>query len=234
MIIYCATNLLNSKKYVGQTVQVMEKRKRQHLGDAKKGFKNPFYNAIRKYGEENFTWEILCTADDIEELNAREEYFIAAYGTLAYKGKGYNLMAGGGNKRHSGTSKQRISKALKGKKRSPEHCTKISEARKGKYTGEKHPMFGKKRSPEHCAKISAAKKGAWAGEKNPMFGKKPFGEKNPRYDKTIYTFTHAMHGIEKCTQYDLRIKYGCNPSHLSALLHGKLNHHAGWRLAGNI
>ena len=51
-----------------------------------------------------------------------------------------------------------ISKANKGKKRSEEAKKKISEARKGRYIGEKHPMYGKHHSDESKKKMSETHK----------------------------------------------------------------------------
>lgn len=63
--IYCYTNLINNKKYVGQTNN-LERRKKQHIQDSIHCFKGrevsynlPFHAAIRKYGIENFDFEIL-------------------------------------------------------------------------------------------------------------------------------------------------------------------------------
>lgn len=52
----------------------------------------------------------------------------------------------------------------KGKKMSEEYCRKNSESHKGKYAGEKHPMYGKKHSDEAKKKMSEAKKGKHKGE----------------------------------------------------------------------
>ena len=60
------------------------------------------------------------------------------------------------------------SDALKGKKLSEEHKKKLSKAKKGKYTGEKHSMYGKHHSEESKKKMSEAHK----GEKNHNYGKK--------------------------------------------------------------
>lgn len=191
MIIYMAVNVKNGKKYIGQTVYDLEKRKRQHWGEVNRGRKCAFYNALRKYGANGFAWEILYTADSIEELNAREEYFIAAYTTHTRK-NGYNIMFGGGNRRtplsvrkkisvantgkvFSAETRRKLSEATKGeknhnfgKKISDEQRKKISEAVKRKYTDKKHPNFGKKRSVEQRKKLSESKR----GEKNHFFGKK--------------------------------------------------------------
>ena len=48
-IIYCATSP-NGKKYYGQTVQGLEKRKQRHKRDLLKGINWIFYQALKKYG----------------------------------------------------------------------------------------------------------------------------------------------------------------------------------------
>lgn len=52
----------------------------------------PLYKAIRKYGIENFNFDIIeeCSAD---ELNEREKYWISYYNS--YGENGYNLTPGG-------------------------------------------------------------------------------------------------------------------------------------------
>jgi hypothetical protein len=81
-------------------------------------------------------------------------------------------------------------------KHSEEAKRKISEAKKGKFTGEDNPLYGKTLSPEHRRKISEAKKGKFTGENNPMYGKSHSdearrkmseankGENNPLYGKS--------------------------------------------------
>jgi hypothetical protein len=54
--------------------------------------------------------------------------------------------------------KQQVSKRMKGRKLTPEHIKKVSEARSKK-------LKGRKLSPDHCQKISAALKGKTAGIK---------------------------------------------------------------------
>ena len=45
--IYLATNLINNKKYVGQTKCSFERRKRNHLSEAKNNPRRYFQKAIR-------------------------------------------------------------------------------------------------------------------------------------------------------------------------------------------
>lgn len=96
-IIYKATNNINNKVYIGQTIQPLNTRKSIHkyhaLNDNSKEYKNNhFYNAIRKYGWENFSWEVIDTADTYEELDNKERYWINHYDSI---NNGYNIRIGG-------------------------------------------------------------------------------------------------------------------------------------------
>lgn len=92
-IVYCATNKINNKKYIGQTVRELERRKQEHISNAKSNGKYAFHYALRNYGEENFEWGIIDTANNIEELDEKERYWIKFYNT--YLDGGYNMALGG-------------------------------------------------------------------------------------------------------------------------------------------
>ena len=55
--IYCITNTINNKKYVGKTLMSIEKRFSEHIQDSRrrKLEKRPLYSAINKYGADKFT-----------------------------------------------------------------------------------------------------------------------------------------------------------------------------------
>lgn len=73
--IYVITNEINGKQYVGKTNDSVEKRFKEHINDSKKERceKRPLYNAMNKYGAENFSISVLeeCSA---EESANREIY----------------------------------------------------------------------------------------------------------------------------------------------------------------
>lgn len=94
MIIYKATNKLNGKCYIGQTRQSLQQRKNKHLVCARKGVRTHFYCALRKYGEENFEWEIVCSTNNKQRLNELETYYITKYDSIK---NGYNMIDGGDN-----------------------------------------------------------------------------------------------------------------------------------------
>ena len=96
MIIYKATNLVNGKVYVGQTVNTLKYRKEQHWREAIcPSRKNVhFHNALLKYGIDNFEFEIIDRARDVDELNKKESYWIDYYNSTDSR-YGYNKDSGG-------------------------------------------------------------------------------------------------------------------------------------------
>lgn len=95
MIIYQVTNTVNGKRYIGQTRNTLEHRKNSHLVRVRNGTNRPLYNAIRKYGLSSFKWEKLETVKNLQQLDARETFYIKEANSL--HPNGYNLMAVGNN-----------------------------------------------------------------------------------------------------------------------------------------
>jgi hypothetical protein len=93
-IIYCQTNTINGKKYVGQTKLSIERRWREHVLDAKRGDGcRAIGAAIRKYGEQAFMGEVIGHADSQVEANLLEIECIRRVDCRSPRG--YNLDAGG-------------------------------------------------------------------------------------------------------------------------------------------
>lgn len=92
-VIYKITNLINNKVYIGQTISTLSKRWREHRHQAEEGNKNyHLYQAMRKYGVENFRIEAIEQCPN-EELNNREKFWIKYYDSFGQNG--YNLTLGG-------------------------------------------------------------------------------------------------------------------------------------------
>lgn len=97
--IYKVTNLINGKIYIGQS-QHIETRWYSHKNDYNNpnssGYTSMFYNAMRKYGVENFQFEVIeeCPLD---KLNEREQYWIEYFHSYwgFEKSNGYNMTLGG-------------------------------------------------------------------------------------------------------------------------------------------
>lgn len=111
--IYKITNIINNKIYVGCTVSSLEKRYYEHLYRCfKSDYKSKLYNSMKKYGEENFTIELIeeCYVENIYEI---EKKYIKEYDSFK---NGLNSTAGGEGCLgyiHSTEIRKKISKAIK-------------------------------------------------------------------------------------------------------------------------
>lgn len=94
--IYKITNILNGKMYIGKTLHSIQKRFQEHIKDSQRVRydKRPLYDAMNKYGIENFELALIENAE-AELLDEREKYWIEYYDT--YK-NGYNATLGGEGK----------------------------------------------------------------------------------------------------------------------------------------
>ena len=97
--IYIIKNKINDKVYIGQTTNTVQYRFNQHLMNANFEYKTGhLYNAMRKYGKENFYVETIEEISN-ELLDEREIYWIAYYDSFQ---NGYNSTIGGeGDKKYS-------------------------------------------------------------------------------------------------------------------------------------
>lgn len=93
--IYCITNLINSKRYVGKTTTTINKRFIEHCQDSQRERceQRPLYRAMNKYGIENFKIEELEYVEDDSLLSDKEIYWIRELETFG--SKGYNATKGG-------------------------------------------------------------------------------------------------------------------------------------------
>jgi len=91
--IYCIENLINNKKYIGQSVNI-ERRWREHGGYLRRQDDTPLLqNAWNKYGKNNFKFYVieLC---DTNLLDEKEIFYIKEW--KSHKSlDGYNLCWGG-------------------------------------------------------------------------------------------------------------------------------------------
>lgn len=146
-IIYKATNLVNGKVYIGQTIRSLDERVRQHINDTnamKDSF--AFHSAIRKYGEDNFRWEVIDKAYSSRELDEKEVFWIKYYHSYISDDEcnGYNMTIGGNvfrgkdnpfyGKTHSEESREKIRKSKIGQGIGNQYA-------KGKHTGKDNVMY---------------------------------------------------------------------------------------------
>lgn len=108
-IIYKYTNKINGKSYIGQTNRPRQRVNEHRCHSLSPNKKVAFYNAVKKYGWDNFTYEILeeLEAEDSAGLNnllnIREIFWIEFYKTRN-KNFGYNESAGGPSRGACGKS----------------------------------------------------------------------------------------------------------------------------------
>ena len=121
--IYKITNLINKKVYIGQAVSHilnhkryrpygMEARFRCHISEAFSEKKNQCHylnNAIRKYGKEGFSLQLLrtCSLEDADLIESEE---ILKNDSLFPNG--YNLNTGGKSSNHTDESRKRVSNGV--------------------------------------------------------------------------------------------------------------------------
>lgn len=164
--IYVHINKINGKMYIGQTVQT-NLNNRWVNGYGYKGCTR-FYNAIQKYGWDNFEHIVLFDKLTLDMANVIEEELIKKFQTTNDK-YGYNIKFGGTNMRHLDETKNKISIAHIGLKHSVETKNKIRENH-ADFSGENHPSFGKKLTKETREKISKSHHNV-SGKNNPMYGR---------------------------------------------------------------
>lgn len=134
--VYCHTNKINGKKYIGITCQKPNKR----WGiDGKKYHDSPkFWNAIQKYGWNNFNHEILFTHLSKDEACKKEIELIKLYNTNN-RNFGYNISLGGDCPLITDETKEKIRQSKLGHYTSNDTKKKMSLAK----IGSNHPSARK-------------------------------------------------------------------------------------------
>lgn len=187
MFVYKIINKVNGKLYIGKTEKTLEIRWASHVKHYRNKVNRRLYDSMNKHGIDNFSIELIESATCVEELNAREIFWISYYKTMD-KEFGYNMTEGGTggrlspemyamigkkvsitNKGHltSDETRKKISDAHKGMSPSQATRDKISQTHKRigicppptSLPGELHPMWGKTHTKEAKEKLSVARKG---------------------------------------------------------------------------
>lgn len=149
--------VINGKSYIGKTTRTIEERLREHARDRKGN--SAIHNAVKKHGWDNFTYEVLHECNNAC-LDTWEQIEILRHKTLSPNG--YNLTTGGDGCSPTKITRDKLSKANKGRvpwnkgKKgiySKETLAKLSKA----MSGRNHPMLGRKR-PDNIARNKARAK----------------------------------------------------------------------------
>lgn len=133
MIVYKATCLINNKIYIGKTKNDINKRIKQHINKSNRGSDLIFHKAIKKYGIENFKWDILGTLNNEIELGEYEIKTIKELNSTNVE-IGYNIATGGNggdtisNHPRKKEIANNVSKFHKNKKLTEQHKKNIGKA----------------------------------------------------------------------------------------------------------
>lgn len=150
--VYQHINKLNGKRYIGITKQMPESR----WGLSGVNYKNScpaFWNAIKKYGWDNFSHQIVQEGLSKDAACEMEIQLISTYKTQDRR-YGYNILEGGSTPSIPEETRKKMSAAMKGNKNGSGH--KCSEETKEKI---RSALVGKPFTEEHKERLSRAKKG---------------------------------------------------------------------------
>lgn len=140
--LYCFTNLINGKQYIGITKQDVIKRWKNG-----KGYKKPtrIGRAISKYGWDNFKKEVLFDKLTSEQASNLEKEYIIKFDTI---NNGYNVQEGGFNSSNrivNENTRKKLSISHKG-----QHSSPNTEFRKG----ERSNAHLKILTPVYCVELN--------------------------------------------------------------------------------
>ena len=171
--IYLITNIVNRKMYVGQHhLPAPDRRWRQHLATSKRvGSDYALYNAMRKYGVENFICETLYVCEH-SKLGYYEEFFADLLHTYVWDtSPGYNMGRCGSKTKLGVPSSEETRRLLSishmGKTRSKESLDKASESmRLHRANNPEMWAWATKKTQEKLKGRSNADWGAFTPERN--------------------------------------------------------------------
>ena len=199
--IYKITNNINDKIYVGRFLRTWRALLKRYRLEMEQVGDRPIVNALRKYGYENFTFEIIEEFQDVFDIfiNEREVYWIKTLNTLVRGGWGYNVYEKGSNyieksKKWSSERKKSFIEKITGRprpdlseKNRQRKGTTLDDSVKEKmrishintYKEKKNPLIGRPLSDEHKKKIKEGfkKRENKSNKKAKLIFENNFGEK---------------------------------------------------------
>ena len=243
--IYVHVNKINGKIYIGQTKKELNNR----FGCNGNNYRNSshFWNAIQKYGWNNFEHLLLIDGLSLEMANIIEEELIKKYDSMNNK-VGYNMMSGGKNKvrRQEVTDKiaeknrnpspetlRRMSLASKGRKHSPEVIEKIRKSNTGRKVSDdsrkKMSIAKQNMSEETRKKISEAGKGRKPSDKSIESARKRFiGNRLRAKMVAQYTLDGFFVRSWGCAM-DVEKELGINHGNIGKCCNGNAGHTGGYQ-----
>jgi group I intron endonuclease len=217
MFVYEIRNLVNDKRYIGQSSQNDKQRLWEHKTYLKKGNhqNRHLQRAWNKYTEENFVMNVLETCDSLEDLNRLEIHYVTLYKTLNRK-FGYNIRGPGDNKFMPEETRRRVSQSKLGVSvHTPESIEKIRQASKNRVHSQ---ASREKRSQKLKGCVQSVKlRDQWAQAHRKLPYPLLISPDGQLYDVVNLTRFAKEHGLVQQS--------------LSRLVNKQLTQHKGWTIS---
>lgn len=211
-LIYKHTSMRSHKSYIGLTCTGMENRWIQHLRNARNGSNLHFHRAIRLYGEDNWTHEIIADQiDTLEEANTLEQYYIKKFDTFE---NGYNLTEGGDG--NSGLKKPEyfVTRTWYNLSEPTEECSAIELI-------DKYPYISIENMRDYFSSGRDSVKG-WTSKCASLLKVRTNIEE-------VLILYHATEGTFKGTVSEFSKLIGKRVAHIGKMLNGRYKLISGWR-----
>lgn len=207
--IYEIKNKINNKVYIGQSKNI-EERLKQHMYQLENNKDSKhLQRAWKKYGEENFEFNVIETVDNINSLDEREIYWIK-YRKSTNREYGYNLREGGNRTGFCEETRKLMSLSAKNKPPiSDETRMKLRESNKNRLFSEetkrklRESAKGRKLSQETKNKISKSHK----GRKPHNLGIPMSNEQKDKLSKAMKGRKHSDESKKKMSESKKGIKF---------------------------
>ena len=193
--IYKITNKINGLIYIGCTINSLEQRFSEHLYRCfKTDYKSRLYNSIKKYGQENFSIDLIVECD-VNVIYETEKKYINEY-----------------NSYHNGMNSTFGGEGCLGYVHSPEMRVKISEAVKNgnSHKGKTYEELYGDKANEQREKRRLSVKNGWGSISD--------DEKEKRVNKSKETKQkNSKYGVELVKEIKEKIKEGLKVKQLKEL-----------------
>jgi group I intron endonuclease len=221
--VYCFTNLINGRQYVGATNNI-KRRYSEHVSPKRRNLDFAIYKAFKKYGIENFKFEILEIIEDPCVVFEREIFWIAKLKPRYNHNKGglgnvgFSLsdsvkqkLSSYGKLQWQNKSEEEKQSIIKNNLTGPKPNYKMPEDQKERL---RKLQIGKKWTESQREKTSKAQKISMLGNSNG--NKAVCSIKNGTIVKTYKSLVEAAKDINR------------HPSTITGVLKGKRKHAGGF------
>lgn len=222
--LYLITNLVNHKFYIGVTSEPDRRLAEHKCGQGSIALQRAF----KKYGEDQFTFEVLFRGKDSVILQIESELVCQE---ILDSGWCYNMVVGGGkpplatpeSSAKSAATRKRL--IAEGKIKPPPRLTPEAQARKGKIIS-KLMSEGKIPKPPRPSSESQTR----GGETRKRLHALGLIDIGPGRDETIYKWQHKDGRIVELRRCDMELQYGLPSGNITNLLKGRAKTCLGWRI----